>query len=86
MNVVLNGRNKEKLLNAVDKIGQPERTALVVGDITHADSAEQIVRDSVEQFGRIDVLVNKAGIFYAKSLKLGGWQILLGSRRTGLTD
>jgi 3-oxoacyl-[acyl-carrier protein] reductase len=37
-------------------------------DVTHPDTAEVIVGECVERFGRLDVLVNNAGTSFAKSL------------------
>jgi NAD(P)-dependent dehydrogenase (short-subunit alcohol dehydrogenase family) len=38
----------------------------VAGDIASSDTAERLVRETVERFGRIDTLVNNAGVFLAK--------------------
>ncbi|MCO1598925.1 SDR family oxidoreductase [Micromonospora sp. RHAY321] len=38
----------------------------VRGDISEADTAERVVRAALDRFGRIDTLVNNAGIFVAK--------------------
>jgi NAD(P)-dependent dehydrogenase (short-subunit alcohol dehydrogenase family) len=38
----------------------------VPGDISRPETAERIVREGLERFGRIDSLVNNAGIFQAK--------------------
>jgi NAD(P)-dependent dehydrogenase (short-subunit alcohol dehydrogenase family) len=38
----------------------------VPGDISKAETAERIVREGLERFGRIDSLVNNAGVFLAK--------------------
>ena len=40
--------------------------ALVDGDIGEQKTAEQVVAAALEKFGRIDALVNNAGIFYTK--------------------
>jgi NAD(P)-dependent dehydrogenase (short-subunit alcohol dehydrogenase family) len=39
----------------------------VQGDIGNPDTAEQVIREALERFGRIDTLVNNAGIFIVKS-------------------
>lgn len=39
------------------------------GDITDAKLAEQVMGDTVEKFGRVDTLVNNAGVFLRKPLK-----------------
>jgi NAD(P)-dependent dehydrogenase (short-subunit alcohol dehydrogenase family) len=38
----------------------------VPGDISNAETAERIVREGLQRFGRIDSLVNNAGVFLAK--------------------
>src|SRR4029078_9828578 len=38
----------------------------VAGDITDPATAQQIVKQALERFGRTDTLVNNAGIFIAK--------------------
>jgi NAD(P)-dependent dehydrogenase (short-subunit alcohol dehydrogenase family) len=38
----------------------------VRGDIADADTADRVVRAALDRFGRIDTLVNNAGIFVAK--------------------
>ena len=38
----------------------------VQGDIATTDTAERITRHAIERFGRIDTLVNNAGVFVAK--------------------
>jgi NAD(P)-dependent dehydrogenase (short-subunit alcohol dehydrogenase family) len=40
--------------------------ATVHGDIATADTAERVIREAIERFGRIDTLINNAGIFLAK--------------------
>jgi NAD(P)-dependent dehydrogenase (short-subunit alcohol dehydrogenase family) len=65
-NVVLNGRTPAKLVGAAEKLAKPDRVAVVPGDITLPANADRIVDDALERFGRLDVLVNNAGIFYNK--------------------
>src|SRR5436189_6475815 len=38
----------------------------VAGDVSDPATAEQIVKQAIARFGRIDTLVNNAGIFIAK--------------------
>src|SRR5262245_19095751 len=64
--VVLNGRTEAKLAAAADRLGRPDRTAIVVADITRPEAADAIVGAAVERFARVDVLVNNAGIFHTK--------------------
>jgi NAD(P)-dependent dehydrogenase (short-subunit alcohol dehydrogenase family) len=65
-NVVLNGRDPDRLSKAAADLGSPERTAIVPGSIADKATGEALVRTAVERFGGIDVLVNNAGTFAAK--------------------
>ncbi|MDL1877191.1 SDR family NAD(P)-dependent oxidoreductase [Cytophagia bacterium CHB2] len=65
-NVVLNGRNADKLATAVARLAAPEHTASVAGNVGEKATGEMLVRTAVERFGRVDVLVNNAGSFAPK--------------------
>ncbi len=65
-NVVLNGRNADKLTTVAEKLGPPERVATVPGSIADRETGEAMVRVAIERFGSVDVLVNNAGTFGAK--------------------
>ena len=61
--VVLTGRNEDKLRSVQDTIGAPEAVLSVVADIGDASDRDRLVDSALSHFGRIDVLVNNAGIF-----------------------
>lgn len=65
-NVLLNGRNPEKLSKAAESLGHPARVAVVSGDIGDRATGESMVRVALERFGSVDVLVNNAGTFNLK--------------------
>ncbi len=65
-NVLIVGRTEAKLRRAAEQLGAPSRVALLAADITEPSSAEAIVDTARKQFGRVDVLVNNAGIFQTK--------------------
>ncbi len=65
-NVVLNGRTEDKLTRAAAQLDQPDRLAIVAGDVTQSETASRIVDAAVGRFGRVDVLVNNAGTFHTK--------------------
>ena len=60
--VVATGRNPDKVAQAV---GESADLLVVKLDVTNPADAEAAVRAAVDRFGRIDVLVNNAGNFYA---------------------
>lgn len=65
-NVVLNGRDKDRLARVAEEFSRPARLAFVAGSIADKATGEELVRTAVERFGRVDVLVNNAGTFAAK--------------------
>ncbi|MBT2408845.1 MULTISPECIES: SDR family NAD(P)-dependent oxidoreductase [unclassified Streptomyces] len=62
-NVVLNGRDADRLAKAAAGLGHPERTAWVAGTIADRATGETLVRTALDRFGGLDVLVNNAGTF-----------------------
>src|SRR5262245_54348428 len=65
-NVVGNAHTVDRLRAAHRELGSPENVALVEGDIGRPDIAQKIFDNAVARFGRVDVLVNNAGIFSVK--------------------
>ncbi len=59
-NLMLAARRKEKLDVLVDELG--DRTKALQCDVRHADEVEAVARSTLEEFGRIDVLINNAGV------------------------
>jgi meso-butanediol dehydrogenase / (S,S)-butanediol dehydrogenase / diacetyl reductase len=57
--VVATGRNADRVLQA---IGQHDNLLTVALDITDPDAAAAAAKSAVDRFGRIDVLVNNAGV------------------------
>jgi NAD(P)-dependent dehydrogenase (short-subunit alcohol dehydrogenase family) len=60
--VVATGRDAGKVLAA---IGEHEDLLAIKLDVTRPDDAQDAVEAAIGKFGRIDVLVNNAGNFYA---------------------
>lgn len=65
-NLVLAGANPERLASAQASLGQPENAITVVGDLGVARDRARLVDAALSAFGRIDVLVNNAGVFVPK--------------------
>jgi NAD(P)-dependent dehydrogenase (short-subunit alcohol dehydrogenase family) len=61
-NVVATARNTDSVTSA---LGEHENLVAVKLDVTVSADAQAAVAAAVERFGRIDVLVNNAGSFYA---------------------
>jgi NAD(P)-dependent dehydrogenase (short-subunit alcohol dehydrogenase family) len=60
--VVATGRNAERVTEA---LGKSESVLAVKLDVTNPADAENAVKSAMQRFGKIDVLVNNAGNFYA---------------------
>ncbi len=65
-NVVINGRNPEKLAAAAATFDDTSRVATVSGDVGVKKTGQEMVRTAVKRFGSVDVLINNAGIFESK--------------------
>jgi NAD(P)-dependent dehydrogenase (short-subunit alcohol dehydrogenase family) len=66
-NVVINSVNARNLNATFEELGQPERLAMVAGDISNPATGQTLVNTAVGRFGSADILVNNAGIFDARS-------------------
>ena len=58
----------EDLVAYLKENGSPQSVA-IQADVSKADEATRLIQDTVNQFGRIDVLVNNAGINIDRSMK-----------------
>jgi glucose 1-dehydrogenase len=65
--IAFHTRDDEEDANArAQEIAARGRAEWIVGDVSDPDTCERIVREAVEKLGRIDVLVNNAGVTAAK--------------------
>ena len=68
-NVVLCGRTLEKLEKTAEEIRELGAETLTVKmDVTNIDDIERSVRDAVDRFGHIDILLNCAGVWKPSKL------------------
>jgi len=65
-NVVGTGRSRERLQAAAATLNAGERFLGVTGDVGKPESASRVFQEAVARYGKVDVLVNNAGIFSAK--------------------
>ncbi|XP_001359037.2 glucose 1-dehydrogenase-like [Drosophila pseudoobscura] len=62
--LALNGRNVDNLKKVAQQCSEASKSApaLVVGDISKAEDIERVWADTLRAYGKLDVLVNNAGI------------------------
>lgn len=67
-NVVGNARTLDRLEAAAAKLGNPANFLMVAGDIADAQTAKGLFDAAIAAFGKVDILINNAGIFIAKPI------------------
>jgi NAD(P)-dependent dehydrogenase (short-subunit alcohol dehydrogenase family) len=86
-NVVINGRDPARLDAALDRLDGMGVASGIAGDISDEGDVERLVAQACERLGRIDVLVNSAGIDGAGAsvldLTAEGWRRVLDVNLTG---
>jgi NAD(P)-dependent dehydrogenase (short-subunit alcohol dehydrogenase family) len=58
--VVITSKNKINLENAAKEM---KNTIAIAGDIRNKKDVESVIKNTIENFGKIDILINNAGIF-----------------------
>jgi 3-oxoacyl-[acyl-carrier protein] reductase len=85
--VVLHGRNTDALADGVKRAEKAGASAIAVeGNLRSADTATALARAAVENFGRIDVLVNNAGGNFGAALidlSNNGWSATIEANLNG---
>ncbi|HEX8806767.1 MAG TPA: SDR family NAD(P)-dependent oxidoreductase [Candidatus Aquilonibacter sp.] len=70
MAVAIAARRKDRLDEVAAQIAKAGGTSLVLpADLTRESEAQRIVRVTEETFGRVDVLVNNAGVMYLEPVE-----------------
>lgn len=68
--VVINSRSREKVENACNRIKMISPNVIgIAGDVSNYDFCVQLRNYTVENFGKIDILINNAGIASGGSIK-----------------
>jgi NAD(P)-dependent dehydrogenase (short-subunit alcohol dehydrogenase family) len=87
--LVLSARNAGHLARISRELGDKESRLLSVPcDLRDASSVEQMLSTAKERFGRLDILINNAGIGHAyaevEKLSIDAWQGVIATNLTGL--
>jgi NADP-dependent 3-hydroxy acid dehydrogenase YdfG len=86
--VVVVARRKDRLDALVSAIEQSGGTALAIAcDITDRASAEAAVRRTVDYFGRLDILINNAGVMIIGPVvenQIEGWEQMISLNQQAL--
>lgn len=80
--LALVGRTEEKLRAAAQGCG--EDTLLIVGDLADANFVQSVVGKAVSHFGRLDLLVNNAGIVFVQNMEDTSYDRLDAMMRTNV--
>lgn len=64
--LVLTGRNKERLDETVNQLHTKSSDDHLefIGNITDSDFQKKLVDGTIEKFGKLDILINNAGVFH----------------------
>lgn len=66
--VIIVGRNQQKGMEALKRIGKTDKVFFLQCDVTDEISVKQLKKNVLSQFGKIDILFNNAGILITSSL------------------
>jgi len=67
--VMLAGRSNEKAQAALRFLSNSSMVRFTQGNVALPDECRQIVEATYQEFGRIDMLINSAGIYFEKSIE-----------------
>lgn len=75
--VMLVARGEDALIETKEALSEYGEVDYVVADVKKDDSATRIIEQTIERYGRLDVLVNNAGGSFAKSfedISISDWE------------
>ena len=86
-NLVIASRSRDKLVATAAELGQSGATVTVLPtDVTNEQEVVDLFQNTVQEFGRVDILVNNSGVFDGgplEELTLETWQTVLDVNLTG---
>ena len=86
-NLVLCARNKARCEEAAEALGRHGFEALALGcDVRDKASIQQVAEETLAKFGRIDILINSAGVSWGapvEEMTLEQWDKVLSTNLTG---
>ena len=82
--LALLGRSMDKLRAVAEAAGQAEGALLIPGDLTEPTFVQGVIGRVVENFGRLDVLVNNAGICFVINMEETGYDEFDAMMRTNV--
>jgi 3-oxoacyl-[acyl-carrier protein] reductase len=87
-NLVITARSKEKLERAAEELKTLKGKVLAIPtDVSDAQQVQSMVKQTLKEFGRIDVLVNNAAIDYPASIEeltIDQWDQIIGVNLSGV--
>lgn len=60
--VMISGRRKERLEAIKDEVDFPENLSYLAADVANPDEVQAVIEQTIQDYGRIDVLFNNAGV------------------------
>ena len=82
--LALLGRSIDKLRAVAEEAGQIEGALLIPGDLADPVFVQGVIGRVVENFGRLDVLVNNAGVCFVKDMDKTGYDEFDAMMRTNV--
>jgi NADP-dependent 3-hydroxy acid dehydrogenase YdfG len=79
--VVLGARRQDRIQSLADELtGSGGKALAITTDVTHCDQVKRLVDAAVQRFGRIDVMINNAGLMpqsLLERLKIDEWDRMI---------
>jgi gluconate 5-dehydrogenase len=86
-NLVLCARKQERCEQAAEELRKLGVKTLALGcDVKNPDQVHEVVRETMAQFGRVDILINNAGIAWGapvEEMRLEHWNKVIETNLTG---